>query len=417
MGYTYDMTTSHQDGKSQNCLFLTHTLAGVINLFVTTFLVAHIYSFNGDTYSYLFNVGIYNLFMYAGLLVFYGILSKFVDKTNRVVFYRAGIIVKALLVILVVFFGQKLAKLLILAGVLNGTAEAFYYSSYNVIKQEMVSRKTMNGFVANTHIYGKIVEVVCPVLLGFFIDATTYSIAAIVVLVVCFIQVGVSFGIKAKRPDGSHFSIKEYIQRLRELPAIKKKVKFIYIISALYGSVTLTTNIINVCIMLEYGESFSLGILTSVFALCSILVLIFFKRFSKPGKRKWLFIFASLLPILSVLVFVIKITPITIVILNGAIALTSVIYKYLVDIYRNGILKEAGLYDEIAEHHTIVEIAINISRVACFGILMLVALLKSMLAFKIFAVVGISTTSIIFLILYLYEKVIAKEKCIKEGNQ
>jgi len=145
--------------------------------------------------------------------------------------------------------------------------------------------------------------------------------------------------------------------------------------------------------------------------------LIFFKRFSKPGKRKWLFIFASLLPILSVLVFVIKITPITIVILNGAIALTSVIYKYLVDIYRNGILKEAGLYDEIAEHHTIVEIAINISRVACFGILMLVALLKSMLAFKIFAVVGISTTSIIFLILYLYEKVIAKEKCIKEGNQ
>lgn len=412
MAYTYDINHTCVDKKSKNCLFVSHSLSNIISLFVTTFLVAHIYSFSGDTYSYLFNVAIYNISLYLAVALFYIPISKIVDRTNRIVVYRISLIVKAVLVTFFIFFGEEIAKLLVFAGVINGLSEALYYSSYNIIKQEMVSRKDMGRFASSTYVFVRIIDMVCPILLGALIDATSFSSVAIVVFVVCAIQLIFSFGVKCERPEGSNFNLTGYIRKLKTHKD-RKKLGTVYLISFLYGVTIMVTNVLNVCIMLEFGSSFSLGIITSVFSAVTILVVLWLNRYTKAGRRSWLYILCSILQVLSVIVFAIDITSVTVIIFNGVIVITSIVYQVVFDVHRNSTIKEGGLYSEISEHHAVVEVLLNVTRVLCFIVLIVVALLKSMFMLKAIMVVAVLVKVAIFMLLLNYEKKYYKQSVNK----
>ena len=102
MGFTYDIKTSQEDKRSTVCLSVCHLLYAIINMFVSTFLIAHIYSLTDNLFSYALNVGIYQLSTYGTMLVSYFLLSIVVDKTNRVWVYRIGCILEAALVIVTI---------------------------------------------------------------------------------------------------------------------------------------------------------------------------------------------------------------------------------------------------------------------------------------------------------------------------
>ena len=84
--------------------------------------------------------------MYVAVAVAYFIMSPIVQKTNRIWIYRLALALRAILVIFVVFFGENLADMIVFAGALNGISYGCYLASYNVIRQEMVSRNSMNSF-------------------------------------------------------------------------------------------------------------------------------------------------------------------------------------------------------------------------------------------------------------------------------
>jgi len=403
MAYTYNINDSASNKKINNCVLTCHMLAIIINMFVSTFLVAHIYSFNGDTYTYIYNVSIYNIFIYLTFFITYIPFSYLVDKTNRISIYRIGLIIKAALVIIIIFFGKELSKLLILAGIMNGIAESLYYTSYNIIKEEMVGKQSMTAFMSSTYVISRIIQVICPILLGMLIDVTTFSQTALVVFIICTIQILISFGIKSQKPAGSHFNLKEFLHKLNDIPETKKKLKIIYIASFIFGTTTMIVTLINVCVMLQYGSNLSLGTISGIFAFVSIFALFFMKKFTTSNNRKCLMIISATITIISGIVFAIIINSITLIILNGTITVLSMFYKYLYDVYRNSILKKSGLYSEIAEHHAVVECIMNLARVFTFLLLMIVGILKSMFIFKLYTVITVTGSASMFIILMIYE--------------
>lgn len=410
MEYSYSACEKKNNNTAFNCLLATHTLNAIVSLFVSTFLIAHIYSFNGDTYSYLFNVAIFNITYYLGYACLYIPISKIVDRTNRVVMYRIGIVVKTLLVISFIFFGKSLAKLLVLAGVMNALGDSLYYSSFNVLRQEMVSRKQSGNFASVYYILAKIVEVVCPVILGMLIDSITYSCTAVVVLAVCVAQIVISVFVKSKRPEGSKYNLTEYIRILKSKKGVNKKISYMYVISAVYGVSYLLTALMNVCVMLEYGTNLSLGFITSVFSLGAIFVIILMSRFTKAGKRSWLFIVCGLLPVIASVIFAININKFTLVLLNGLYLLTAIVFRVLFDEHRNSTLKEAGLYNEISEHHSIIEVCAGISRGVCFALMLGVALIRNIALLKVMVVVTTFMCMMIHMLILVYEKKYLKIK-------
>ena len=404
MGYSYNMETSKKDNRSTISLSACHLMFNIINLFISTFLVAHIYSLTDNLYSYAFNVGVFQLSTYACMLVSYFLFSFVVDKTNRVWIYRIANIIEAILVLITIFYGKDLAKIVILAGLLNGLSHGAYYASYNVLKQEMVSRKSMDKFIIVITVLSKVVNVVCPILLGALIEVSSFSMVAIYVLILATIQTILSFFIKAKRPEDSNFNLKNYFKKLKKPSKINKKIKFLYKIVAIYGLTSIVSMLLKINIMMQFGSNFSLGTITSIFSVVAIITLLLMKRFTKYGKRFWLFIATGSLQIVGTVIFVIMPNMVTLIIYYFFYAICEIINGTICDLIRNKNFKENGMYQDIAEHQCVVESLLQITRIISFALLMLVSTIHSYIAYQIFFVVVMVVYTIMSLMLMLYER-------------
>lgn len=410
MGYSYNINSQKKDKSSSSFLFICHPLGAVVTTFVSTFLVAYIFQFSKDTFDYVFNVGVYYICVYATFLLTYWFFSMLTDRTNRVWIYRASQLIRLAFILLIIFYGQKLAQMLPLAGFLYGLSEACYYGSYNVLKQEMVSRKVMSKFSILITIATKSMDIIVPVTLGALIHVSTYEQTSIYVAVILGIITLLSFGIKSKKPEGSSFSLKEYFKKLKEHPKARERIMFIYKASFVYGFTTITNNLLSICIMLQFGSSLSLGSITSIIGAVTIVEIMLVTKFTKPAQRNWLYAIAILLPIISSVLFVITSSYVTVIIFNLLMNMSKIIFSAIFDIYRNSTLKEAGLYSEISEHQTMVESLLSIARVLSFGIMILVGLLKNLVVFEILLVVFSLSYSGVNLCLMIYEKKFLKLK-------
>lgn len=80
MGFSYDIKTSKKDKLSSNCLMACHKISAVIDLFLSTFLVAYIYSLSSDIHKYVYNVALYLIVTYASLCIVYYLLGYLLEK-------------------------------------------------------------------------------------------------------------------------------------------------------------------------------------------------------------------------------------------------------------------------------------------------------------------------------------------------
>ena len=81
---------------SNIAMLFTHGLNEVVSIFVGTFLISYIYSLSTN---YILDIGLFYFAQYLSMFVFYTIISKFIDKTDRVTFYRISLFVKGVFII------------------------------------------------------------------------------------------------------------------------------------------------------------------------------------------------------------------------------------------------------------------------------------------------------------------------------
>ena len=355
----------------------------VINLFVSTFLIAHIYTLTDNLYSYVINVGLYEISCYIVMLISYYLFSFIVDKTNRIWIYRLGNVLLTILVIVAIFLGEQLAELIVLAGSLLGLAKGAYYSSYNVLKQEMVSRKSMKGFAVINMVLTKFVRVVCPILLGMLIDISTFSMVAVYVFIICLMSIIISLFIKAKRPADSDFNVKDYFKRLKQNPELNTKMKDIYKMCVVHGLTTVVGSLVSINVMIHFGSNFSLGLITGICSCIAICVLIAMNKFTKFGKRSWLYIFCSICIITASAIFAIIPNMVTLIVYHIVNTSVDIVVATSIDVVRNRNLKEAGFYNDIAEHQCVTESIYQFSRIFSYGLLILISLLHNFILFQI----------------------------------
>ena len=125
--------------KQQKALLSVHMLRIVLELFTSTFLVSFILAQNPDS---IIGVGLINIgIFYVAWNATYGILnliaSYLVDKSHRATLLRCGILFNLVLMIALVFWGEQISHWLVLAGALCGMSDAFYYSSYIIMRNEL----------------------------------------------------------------------------------------------------------------------------------------------------------------------------------------------------------------------------------------------------------------------------------------
>lgn len=404
MAYNYNINTSKKDNHANAGLAFCHTFANVIDLFVSTFLIAHLYQFSTGAYDYCFKAGLFELISYACMLVAYFLFSFLVAKTNRIWVYRLALFLRSLVVVFSVFYGNVIAKYIWLAGLLDGLSKGVYWASYNVLKQEMVSRTSIKKFAVLTFVLQKCVSVIFPITLGALIEISTFSQVAVYVLIICALQIAVSFFVRAKKPDDSNFDLIDYFKRLKQNPKMYLKIKNIYNYTFLYGATSVLSTLMSVCIMIQCGSNLGLGAITSVVAVSTVLVALLFTNFTKEGRRTFLYIIAGLVAVIGVVVFVVHPCLTTVIIYNFCVSFCGTLFKIQFDIMRNRYLKEAGMYQDIGEHQAVIEFILCFVRVLTYALVVLLSFSNSQIVFNVMLIVFSLIYAFNLVALIFYEK-------------
>lgn len=395
MGYTYSPSSTTAKDKmnlSTWSLQVVHGLNNIIGLFANTFLVSYIMQVgNGDFSASIVSVATYYLVMYCVMLIVNTLLGYLVDRSNRVWLYRIGVLFKGSFIILVIFLGKNLARLSALAGVLYGLAESFYYSSFNVVKSEMVPRAHASKYIVVENIFAKVINVVFPIVLGVLIDVSTYITTAYMVLAVVVIQVVFSFFIKSFRPENSNFEFFKYLNRLRDKSESMRRIKNFYPVALAYGGTKIQTALVSLLSIYTFKTNVNLGLFTALFALVAVLCLFVFKRLNKNKTSKVSYALLGILPVVASVLVAISIEKWTFIVHSMILEVAICLLGYSLDVHRTIILKKTGHYEDIAEHQALTEACFNIIRIVTFVLMLVLGLTLDLTGLKIcIAVVSLS---------------------------
>lgn len=395
--------------KTQKSLISVNALRSVLSLFTSTFLTSYIISLNPDNVlgQGLINIGTFLIVDMLTYLICYFVLSKFVDKSNRVSFLRISIIINTILLVCIVFFGEQLAKWIPVAGMLVGISNAFYNSSYVVMRNELIGRKQINFYSILANVLANIINIFVPILLGYLIDVSTYSNIAIYVIIISIIQFCLSFLIKSNRPQGSAFELKKYIGLLKTDKYFRSKIKYTYLNAIAAGAKDSFKTLIIILTILTFKTNLSLGIFTSIFSIISTILLLIYKRFEDKNKLRRLpvNITVGIAPLATCILFLITRTTATLIILNLAMTIAVLFSDYISGCDRDAVIKNLNKYEYIAEHQFLFELSANISKMVVTAGLFVIGLIGNETIFYIYLLFLMSTCPVKYLIMYKQSKI------------
>ena len=371
--------------RSQKCLITVHMLKMIMDLFISIFLTSFILSQTPDNIlgQGLVNIGIFYLTWY----IVYGILefvcSIFVDKGNRVLFLQIAIVINTLLIIALVFWGEQISKWLVLAGIICGIVDAFYYSSYLVVRTEVAGSASVDKFSMLITILTNIIKVVVPVILGYIIDASTLSSIAVYIVIISVIQLIISLFIKVDKKIRSKFEFRKFLNYLKTNKEDSSKLKYSYISSIPSGFRTTYHSLVVILTIYIFTTNTLLGACTSIFALLTIICLMLFKSVdnNKKVNKLAIYILIGFFPVASVIVASFLTNKVTLIILNFALTLSSYFTDYLGNFERDAIIEILHKEEFFAEHQVLNEEIQVAGRILSFATYILVGLTQNFTIF------------------------------------
>lgn len=374
-------------------LQITNSINNIISLFASTFLVSFITQTNiekplGET---LVAIGLFYCSLYFVMAISYFVLGYLVDKSNRIGFYRFGIIVKGIFIVVIIFLGEDLAQKAFLAGAIYGIAESCYFASYNVMKCELIPRKKADSYIALNTLFNKFINIAFPILIGFLIDISTFMSVAIYVLIIVVIQFGFTYLIKSHKPENSSFKFFNYLKKLKGNNEEVRRIKRFYPVAVGYGATTICSALSSLLAIYTFKTNLNLGLFTAGFSIISVVSLILFKRYTKQGKRKFWYLLMAFLPLVGSLCVTINVAKWSYILFYLTETVTLTVLAYALDVQRTVILKKTSHYEDIAEHQTLTEILFSVSRCVSFIFMLIFGLLLDILGLRILMIsVGLS---------------------------
>lgn len=391
----------------------------VLELFTSTFLTSHIISLSPDNIfgSGLFNVAILYISQYVAYILVYNINSYFVDKSDRVSFLRIGIFVNACFLVAIVFWGEIIANWIVLAGAICGISNAFYYSSFNVMKNELVDRRYMKKFSIISTVVTNAISVVVPTILGFLIDVSSYSTISIYILAIIAVQFVISFFIKCTKPSNSKLEMKKYFKYLKTHPAERGKIKYTYINGMLAGIKTTYKIVIIILTIFAFKTNLSLGAFSSIFSLITIGLLLLYRKCEHKPKVNKLAIYLAIgtLPFVAIVIFSLWQSKAMFIILNCLLTIAIYFSDYFGDAERDAIIKNIDKKEFIAEHNVIIETVKYIVSICVYLMFIAVATFGNMTVFIILLIAMIAVCPFKFYVMYK-QRVIRKQFEIENGT-
>lgn len=391
------MVSENKLSKEGIGFILCNCLSKIIDLFVSTFLVAYLL---GITNGNILQVSLYYMFLYLGMLVFYTVFSHFLHRISKLVFYRTSIALRCVFLVTVALLKENVVNYIIPIAVFYGIEQSLYWSSYNVMMTEAISSKNIQKFYGTYNIFGYITSIVAPLVLGSIIDAGSFIKTAIYAFIVCLLLFFSTFLLVSRKEEGKDLRIREFCEGMKENT---KHFKTCYLMCFFTGLRNSLGTLVTILIVLTFNSNLSLGSLSSFMSIMGILItIVFTKKYTQKHSKIVLFCFMICLSGFLCVIFDINKT--TVVLFNALHTTSMLIPDNLYSQRRMGLVRVTGNHKFVLEHNVLCEASLNIGRVISYVALVIAAFAKSTSVYKILLIIHIFTTLIFSIVIYLLEK-------------
>ena len=369
----------------------------VLYMFVNTFMVAYFITLTNYDYK---QISIYYALSFIAILLTFLTFGRIIKNKNQVWVFRSGIIAYCLYILMLAFLKEKIVTYFAPLGFFYGIVQGLIWVAAHTLVNEHTQNNT-NKFISFKSIISKILKIFFPIVFGVSIELTSFSYVAKIVILLSITQFIFSLFIedKAKTYD-KKYNLKEYINLIKN----NDKFKTVYKLCICDGIVNyLLETLIVILTVMTFKTTISLGVITTITAICSILSVYIFQY---KLKSNWKILkICNIMMISSVLLLLINISKPTIIIYNICTAIFLVILSNTGDTKRYEIVSENEIVvkDYIVEHQVVCEAILNITRIIAYILLFVISLFNNIVLFKILLL-------LVTIVILIYSKLLIKLK-------
>lgn len=369
----------------QNIIIIMDAIKKIMTIFLGPFLTAYFISTSTNS---ILNISIYYIFTYATMALSTLVVAALAEKRNRIKMFRAGIILNFIYILIIILLKEKIINYLPIISILYGISASCYYFPYNLFIINKVKNTERTNYMVKLFITISVVGILFPIIFGSIITITNYILTAVIVLFISLIQIILSFFIT----DNHNGYLEEYNLKKAWLELKKNK----QVINCLAGEFFIGMNICNgtletvmvILILNSFKTNINLGIITSIATLLSILVVKIYGLIYNKRDDKKVIIISSIIPVISLIIFLILKTNTTVIIYKFSYVIFAEILSLVrkIKIFNLSNSKIVNKSNQ-CEFNAIREVTLNVGRVTGYTLLLLAGLTQSAVVLNIVTII------------------------------
>ncbi len=370
-------------GKNAKLLIASDLIYTLTAVFIETFLVAYFLKVTNENIT---TISIYYILIYTllslGNILMGKVIKKIPTKIKHIM--SLGIVVRALFILFIVILSDKIATHYISIAIIYAFSEILYWCAHELIYIEVTNNNNRKQYMSIKKILGKIINIISPIILGTSIELYSFTKIAIYVFILSVIQIVITLFIKAnvKEDKKEKYNFKKFMDYIKEnkLSKIQK-----YNLSGIsYGIIesSISTLIIIITIM-TFKTSLNLGILTTIFSICSMLSLTLYNKFYNKYNAKYILSLCSIIVVVGVVGLLININKTTLIIYNFCYTITFCIFDVVYNTRKGDLVKECGIEKYREEYIGYTSISIGFGRIIGYILMLIVSFTTDIIYFKI----------------------------------
>lgn len=181
--------------KNTNLLLVINTIRKIIDIFLGPFLTAYLFKVAVENIKI---ISMYNILSYIAISVVALIIGRILKNKYQMQIFRIGMISKFIQLAILIILGDNVVNYIWILAIVAGFSMETWSFPLNLFSSKLVSNDEKKDFIVYKTILNNLVKVLIPFLLGSIISIKNFETTTIIIFILSFIQILLSFKMKFK---------------------------------------------------------------------------------------------------------------------------------------------------------------------------------------------------------------------------
>lgn len=385
--------------KNTNLLLVINTIRKIIDIFLGPFLTAYLFKVAVENIKI---ISMYNILSYIAISVVALIIGRILKNKYQMQIFRIGMISKFIQLAILIILGDNVVNYIWIMAIVAGFSMGTWSFPLNLFSSKLVSNDEKKDFIVYKTILNNLVKVLIPFLLGSIISIKNFETTTIIIFILSFIQILLSFKMKFKIQNNKESKKLDIIKEVNHIKNNKKLQRF-YMMKFFKGMAyegALDTAV-TLLIIMSFNSDFSLGVVTSIISLLAMLSSYVYKKFKNQEKMKLLIIVSYVIILISSIALVFITNRYTIVGYNLIFAFFLQFIMVSEEVQTLKFTNSDVINDSNrVETYVLLEMFLNIGRIISYILLFVVGIYNNLYLLEILIIflvisIGVETINLI----------------------